>query len=449
MTFDSGTPDQFARAATLIRATDAEERAIHVLGDLIEIAKMQADQRAIARDRLTNFAFDPSSLAGAIPLYRRTDPETCRTIQLRYHQLLAEIAEAYGPGTKPRKIDFHGLNPPEARAYLLAPYLDLMVGGAFPRLDLDRSDPARGHLVYTHTGGPADPAQWRPHLARISAWLGANFQIGDHTATTVTLIRRPQLPAVIPMDRRWIAPGKLFLGIDIETQRPAHLPLTAMPSGTLVVGRAGSGKSNATHVLMQSVLASLHLYQAVFLIDGKQGHTFRRYRTTAPEKIRVLTEEADAWRLMRQLAPVIEARNATLAEKGLETAPNSFIGVFIEEMSAYTAKPATDDKAEIKAHGQFLNDLAALARRGRSAGLKMIITAQDPTDDQVPTRVRSNCQMVLAFRTPIDSHATMLMGELDAENDPRSLPQGHARIRHDSGLFQTVQFPLAINGAAS
>jgi len=444
MNFAAGTPDQFTRAAALIRATDAEERRIHVLGRLIKIAEMQAQERAAQRERLTNFVLNPAALGGAIPFYRRTDPDTRRIVAYSYRRLLDNMREGPAPGIKPLRIDFASL-PPLARPYLLAPFLDLVVGSAFPHLDLDRSDPAQGRLVYVHTGGPADAALWRPHLAAISAWLGANIQIEAHEATTVTLIRRAPLPASIPMNPQWLRHGQLFLGIDTESRRPVHIPLSAMPSGTLVVGRSGSGKSNATHLLLQSILASIGLFQAVFLIDGKQGHTFRRYQSVAPEKIHMLTEEPDVWRIMRKLAPIIEARNRTLAKAGLESAPNNLIAVVIEEMSAYTAKPAGDDKAGPKAHAQFLNDLVALARRGRSAGLKLIITAQDPTDDQVPTRVRANCQMLLAFKTPIDVHATMLMGGLSPENDPRVLPTGQARLRHDSGFLQTVQFPLVVD----
>lgn len=442
MGLDRATTQDIEAAAALIRATDVEESRIHALGRMIAVAEMAAGKRAADRNALTSFAVFPERLAELPRLVRAPDPALARDARFRYMRLLQDMRESPGTGLGPLKIDFASLKP-AARAWLAAPYLDLVVGDRFPYLCPDRSVPP-GKLVYVSPGGPADADEFRSHLPALSAWLGAPHVIAEASATTITLVRRAPLPATLQMDRRYLVPGSLFLGLDTDTQRPVHIPLPTMPSGTLVVGRSGSGKSNATHVLLQSVLASLHLFQAVFLVDGKQGHTFRRYAALHNGKIRLLTEEVDVWRLMRQLAPVIEARNRTLAETGLETAPNNLIAVFIEEMSTYTAKPASDDKADAKAHAQFLTDLAALARRGRSAGLKMVITAQDPTDDQIPTRVRSNCQMLVAFRTPIDAHATMLMGTLTAENDPRALATGQARIRHDSGLFQTVHLPLAV-----
>lgn len=446
MTFASGTAAQFARAAALIRATDTEERRIHNLRRLVRLAQLEADERGRQLGQRTCFFVHPAALGGAIELYRRAGPKTRQSMRSTYHLLLELMLEASAPGMKPGKMDFAAL-PVAARPYLLAPFLGLVVGKSHPYLDFDRSDPARGHFVFIHAGGPADPVFWRERLPSISAWLDSNIQLGTHDATSITLVRRDDLPAILPMNAAWLRPHQLFLGIDTQTHSPVHIPFAALPSGTLVVGRSGSGKSNATHLILQSVLSSLDLFQAVFLIDGKQGHTFRRYRSHRTDKIYFLTEEPDVWRLMRGLAEVVQVRNRRLAEAGLETAPNDLIAVFIEEMSAYTAKPATDDKADVKAHTQFVNDLVALARRGRSAGLKLIITVQDPTDDQVPTRVRANCQLLLAFKTPIDTHATMLMGSLAPENDPRTLATGRARLRHDSGDMQTVQFPLAVDPA--
>ena len=127
------------------------------------------------------------------------------------------------------------------------------------------------------------------------------------------------------MRREFLRRDALFLGINTDTHAPTYLPFAEMTSGTFVVGAAGSGKSNATHLLMQSILANLHLFQAVFCVDGKEGMTFARYRTAAPGKLRILTDEPDLWALTRELVAVTRARNATLARMGLDKAPNNFI----------------------------------------------------------------------------------------------------------------------------
>lgn len=436
------TPAQFQRAKALVQAIEAKRARVAALKSYVESARMVTYAASSRRIDACLFPIKPERLAGAVAHHRRTDPDTKRMILERYHQLLAEMLESPYAGIKPTKVDFDAL-PHEARCYLLAPYLKLVVGNAFPRLDFQQSDPVRGVLVYTHTGGPADPEAWRPHLPQVSAWLGSNWQLMPHTATTITLIQRAELPAAIPMQAAMIRQSALFTGIDTATHQPTYLPFADMTSGTFVVGASGTGKSNATHILMQAILANLHLFQAVFCIDGKEGITFARYKTAAPAKLRILIDEPDVWKLTGQLVAIIRKRNASLRDAGLDSASTNLIAVLIEEMSTYTAKPSSDGKSQAnKDHARFLDELAMLARRGRSAGLRLIITAQEPTDNQIPTTVRGNCQTVIAFKIPTDAHATMVFGQLDPSRDPRKLTRGRALIKHDNGTIQSVQFPV-------
>jgi hypothetical protein len=56
-------------------------------------------------------------------------------------------------------------------------------------------------------------------------------------------------------------------------------------------------------------------------------------------------------------------------------------------MGAFTQKPSLDSKNPAnKAHAQFIDQLAMLARRGRSAGMRLIISAQEGST--LPTRAR-------------------------------------------------------------
>lgn len=346
------------------------------------------------------------------------------------------------PKPRPHQVDFHALKT--GRAYLLGPYLGIHPGDRYARLCLARSRPAAGLLVILQSGGPIDADLWRSHLPRINAWLGGNWSVTATAANTITLIQRPELPKSIIMQPGYLRAGALFIGINTDTHQPAYLPFSEMTSGTFIVGAAGSGKSNATHLLMQSILANLNLFQAVFCVDGKEGMTFVRYRNAAPDKLRVLSDEADLWKLTHELVAITKARNATLARMGFDKAPNNYIAVVIEEMSTYTAKPSSDGKSEAnKAHAQFITDLASLARKGRSAGLKILITAQDPTQEQVPTSVRANCQTTLIFHLGIDQHATAVLGgEIPPGYDPRKLTTGRALIKRDNGTITTVQFPF-------
>lgn len=440
------TPAELAQARTLVAVRRAHTRNLADLTSAVQRASAHYTATNTYLSERLKFRIYPERLAGIAELAQRNTPPFRRDITMRYEMFLNDMIDPFSlepgaPKPRPRQVDFHELHS-QARPYLLGPYLGIHPGDRFARLCLDRSTPSRGTLVIIQSGGPIDAALWRAQLPRVNAWLGGTWAIAEAGANTLTLIQRPELPAQIPMRQDYLRNGALFLGFDTENQQPTYLPFAEMTSGTFVVGAAGSGKSNATHLLMHSILANLNLFQAVFCVDGKEGMTFARYRTAAPDKLRILTDEPDLWALTTQLVAITRARNATLARQGLDKAPNNFIAVLIEEMSTYTAKPATDDKAVLKAHGQFINDLASLARKGRSAGLKILITAQDPTVEQIPASVRANCQTSLVFRLGLDQHATMMMGELQPGFDPRKLTTGRALVKRDNGTLTTVQFPV-------
>lgn len=431
----------FDRVKPLVKAIHHRRGQLATLTTLVNAARNVVAHDDTLRYQATDFS-QPQNLSAAISFYRRTDKITKLQILRRYHQLLADLLEGPLPGVKPLKIDFAAL-PSDARCYLLAPYLNLVVGGVYPHLDLTRSDPNHT-LVFIHTGGPADPHAWRTRLDQISAWLGNAWHLTDHTANTVTLTQRLPLPAAIPMDTAYIRRGALFTGIDTTTLKPTHLPFADMTSGTFIPGAAGSGKSNALHILLQSLFANLDLFSHVYLIDGKQGVAFNRYSNQHP-KVSVLWEDADLWQLTSQLIGTMRSRNEAQRQTGIDNATKDFIAVVIDEMSAYTAKPSSDNKSDAnKAHARFLDELTMLARRGRSTGLRMIITAQEPTDSQIPTSVRANCQTTIAFRLPIDAHATAVFGQLDGLlADPRKLRMGHALVKNGTtGDLQYVRFPV-------
>lgn len=393
-----------------------------------------------ARDCLVGL-WDGKGLDGAITAYRAMRNDQNRAlIHDAYKRLLRDLAEP----SPIRRMDFHAL-PQGARPHLLGPYLNTLVGGAYPRLCWDTSDIANGTLTYVFPGGPADANAWRQKLPDICAWLGQTWTMGAATANTLTLIRRAPLPEILPFTPGLLKPGTLFLGIDTETHRPATLPFSEMTSGTFIPGASGTGKSNAMHIIIQSLLTNLHLFQAVYLIDGKDGVAFNRYRNAAPGKVHVLWQDAEVWKLVGDLTAVMSRRNEIQRDQGIDNATRDFIAVVIDEMATFTARPSVDSKhPDNKLHAKFVDELTALARRGRSTGLRLILSAQEPVAEQIPATVRSNCLTSISFRLPIDAHATAMFGQLDGlPADPRRLLRGHALFKNGlSGEVRHVQFPV-------
>lgn len=218
-----------------------------------------------------------------------------------------------------------------------------------------------------------------------------------------------------------------------------------MTSGTLVTGASGTGKTNALHILVQSLVANRALFDAIYLIDGKDGVAFNRYRNAAPGKVHVLWKDADVWQLMSKLTAEMRQRNEAQRDKNIDNAISQFIAVVIDEMATFTAKPSVDAKnPDNKLHARFIDDLTQLARRGSSTGLRLIVSAQEPVVEQIPASVRANCLSTLAFRLPIDAHATAVFGQLDTlPADPRRLARGRALFKNGlSSEVHQVQFPV-------
>lgn len=380
-------------------------------------------------------------LDGAIAAYRAVRAkENGTTLHNAYLRLLSDLADP----TSSQRMDFYALTR-GARPYLLGPYLGSLTGRAYPRLCWETSVPAKGSLTYVFAGGPADANAWRQRLPDICAWLGENWTIQSSGANTISLIRRAALPETIAFHTSVLKSGALYLGVDTETHCGSYLPFAEMTSGTFIPGASGTGKSNALHIIIQSLLANLSLFEAIYLIDGKDGVAFNRYRHAAPGKVRVLWAESEVWELTTALVALISKRNAEQRERNIDNATSHFIAVVIDEMATFTAKPSVDAKnPDNKRHAQFIDELTMLARRGRSAGFRLIISAQEPVAEQIPASVRANCLSTLAFRLPVDAHATAVFGQLDAlPADPRRLLRGRALLKNGlSGDVRQVQFPI-------
>ena len=232
------SPDDIAIITAQVRRLQPLRDERDRLLSRVEQAKQIVHASDSDRWERIGFVGRPDRLAGAWELYHRTDQDTRRDMLQQYGYVLEQIRESPFPGSKPLKINYATL-PLAARPYLLAPYLNLVVGDEFPRFDFERSNLTLKLLTYLHTAGPANPDQWRAHLPTISAWLGSNWQIFDHRANTVTLIKREPLPDQLPMQQRWLQHESLFLGLETDSNLPHHLPFTAMTSGTLVLGASG------------------------------------------------------------------------------------------------------------------------------------------------------------------------------------------------------------------
>lgn len=348
--------------------------------------------------------------------------------------------------------DFSQL-PLETRLATLGLFLGIRYGREdYPRMLLGHSDHAARSYVFRFYGGPANRAAFTARLADIQSYLN----IGQHLEWTVkqldanhiVLSGHPPLPAPLLLDPQWLVPGKLLLGVDPITRERVYQPIASC-THALIAGAAGFGKSTALHVLLASVFASLDHCAEVHLVDGKDGVAMERYRDR-DAKVQIIWEQDEFAALVDHLAGLMIARNIAQRRQGIDNATTDFVFVVIDELATFLQPPFTTDKAVKERHRQMVNQLLAIARRGRSVGIRLIIAVQEPTEDGIPTPIRNNLSTLLAFCLPILQHATGVFADLARlPADPRSLPVGRAIfLNRITGAQRLVQWPVISPAAA-
>lgn len=235
------------------------------------------------------------------------------------------------------------------------------------------------------------------------------------------------LAAVVP-SRGWWLP----LGVDERGEVVAAQ--CGNVSGVVVGGVPGSGKSN----WLTFALASLASRDDVqwLLIDGKQGYDLeplaaRAYRYISGEGAGDLEIVKDALldvqMLMRERLGLARELygHANLWSVG-PSREHPAVFVVIDECQSYLDAKALVSK-ELKAIGAEIEAIVRdLVKRGRSAGIVIILSTQRPTAESIPTSTRDNCALRVCFSVRTREAATAVLGDFstDSAASPIGAPSG-------------------------
>jgi DNA segregation ATPase FtsK/SpoIIIE-like protein len=89
--------------------------------------------------------------------------------------------------------------------------------------------------------------------------------------------------------------------------------------------------------------------------------------------------------------------------------------VVIDECQAYLDARSHPTK-DAKAIGAEIDSLVRdLVKRGRSAGIVVVLSTQRPTADSIPTSTRDNCALRVCFSVRTREAATSVLGEFSTE----------------------------------
>lgn len=205
-------------------------------------------------------------------------------------------------------------------------------------------------------------------------------------------------------------------------------------SGLVVGGVPGGGKS----AWLSFAMASLAHRDDVqwLLIDGKQGYDLE---ALSPRAYRYLSGEAagevevvrdalqDVQTLMRERLRY--SRDLYGHPNLWSTSPSRLhpaVVVVMDECQTYL-DPKSFSTKESKAVGAEIDSIVRdLVKRGRSAGIVVILSTQRPTADSIPTSTRDNCGLRVCFSVRTREAAAAVLGEFSTETsvNPIGAPTG-------------------------
>lgn len=224
-------------------------------------------------------------------------------------------------------------------------------------------------------------------------------------------------------------------------------------SGTVIGGLPGSGKTAS----IMSTIASLAQRPDVqfYVFDGKGGHD---WGWLEPRAITFNRDDEDRSAVAEQLEDLVEVMRRRLDEMPKhrdgdfslwDRGPSidlPLLVVIIDECQTFFDKGEypKSDKEALVVRDRCEAAVATLVRKGRSAGIWVIVTTQKPTSDSLPTTIGANAASQVAFRVKTAQAEAAIFGEAPepGEISARHIPQnsGYAVLATETGTRELVRF---------
>ncbi|MCH9732228.1 MAG: cell division protein FtsK [Actinomycetia bacterium] len=286
---------------------------------------------------------------------------------------------------------------------------------------------------------------------------------GSSGLIAVGLNVRDPLSTLLPMNVVPSSPNwDLWVGVD-EAGHRAGLS-TANASAVVVGGIPGSGKSQAVLGLFGQWGRRADVAFAV--LDGKGGGDWEilRARSWAFEAdvvgVAGLTQARD---LLLDVHSVMQMRLKMLRQvTGVANFWTAFpqqshpdiplVVLVIDECQSVFDGRLHVDKEARRLCGECANLVEDLVKRGRSAGVLTVLATQKPTAESIPTGIRDNAGLRLAFGVKSRAAAEAVLGDewsSDSGLSPVGAPVGVAIVGTGVAPLQRVRTPLYTSAAIS
>jgi S-DNA-T family DNA segregation ATPase FtsK/SpoIIIE len=268
----------------------------------------------------------------------------------------------------------------------------------------------------------------------LNVWSGLNVecsQDGGFFCITTPTIDRPVISITNFKD---IKPNnyQIILGID-ENGQPQTKTIEEL-THLLVAGTTGSGKS----VCLNSIIMGLACYNkpedlGLILIDPKRVE-FKIFENLPHLIAPIITEQADAEKVLNELINKMESRYYTLEKHKLKKNNGEFkkIIIIIDELADLVL-----DNKNIK------NLLIRLLQKARAAGIHFIIATQSPRASILSGLLLANIPSKMALTCASTRESVLILGHKGAE---QLTGKGDAILKTPQSTEEKrIQIPLITN----
>lgn len=228
---------------------------------------------------------------------------------------------------------------------------------------------------------------------------------------------------------------RLVATLGRTAQGPLQVDLCRDGPHALVAGTTGSGKSE----LLQTLIASLALQHppdrcSFLLVDYKGGAAFAE-AAALPHTVGLVTDldGQTTARALRSLSAELTRREEIL------TAHDAVdIAALPAQVELARLVIVVDEFATLAEElPSFVPGLIAIAQRGRSLGVHLVLATQRP-GGVVSPEIRANCTLRMCLRTTDEADSRDVLGTTDAAHLAVDLP-GRAYLRTGSGAPTPLQ----------
>lgn len=288
-----------------------------------------------------------------------------------------------------------------------------------PMLDVMNSSIRERRYVYRRLRMPIQLRDWRNASEDIRMFLDPDSEVTIEklSANAVEVRLHAPLAKQLPMTTDLLKPDAILYGINVFTREPHFVPINDI-THSITSGLSKTGKSTQMHLLLCSVLANIHAFDAVHIVDlAKRRTEFGRYERMC-DKVHVHS----TYQQMLDLIPALEAemdrRFDDMDARNLQTWDGPQTLLIIDEYATVEDYP-TVGKDEGALHKRLLRSMKNLSRLSRAAGIKLWIAIQKPTDDAMDSTFRANLLLtIMAYRLSSSAVSQSLFGV--TENLPAS-----------------------------